>query len=169
MPALDVRRKIVETVFTFESSKGHLRWSVINVAKAAKVSRSLVYYHFGQTKEEVLLGCLVELVEEFYGLTMERQQMALVESLILTHRMYRQIPAYAIFFQKWRHAPSKIQEIFLDTEARYERKLATALKKATPAQIKAVHAIFHGLVTAAYLDEKSLRVAVDILRLKDLV
>lgn len=166
---MNVRRKITIRVLTLESQRGHLKWSISDVANSSKISRSLVYYHFGKTKKEILMNCLIEITEEFYGMTEDRAKVSLLESLMLTHQMYKTNPVLATFYQKWRNFPSDIQNRFLDVECRYEKKLKKSFPKASQTQIKALHAVFHGLVTAPYIEQDGIRAALQLLKLESLV
>ena len=165
MPIVPIQNKIIETVFALEVQAGHLKWSVSQIARVAGISRSLVYYHFGKTKKDIVLECLEQIACEFYGLTDERKALSQVESLKLSHRMYKNNPAYATFYQKWRHRPSAIRDKYLDLEKRYDEKLAKAYPLASSAQRDALHGFFHGIVTAPFLNEKAIVEAIKLLKL----
>lgn len=45
---------ISETILRLEVNKGHLKWSISDVARFSEVSRPLIYYHFGKDKKELL-------------------------------------------------------------------------------------------------------------------
>lgn len=160
-----VRTKVIEAIFRLENQKGHLKWSVSQIATAAKISRSLVYYHFGKTKKDILHSCLDEVLLEFYGLTQERRQMRLLDSLLLSHRMYRNNPYYAVFYQKWRHQPSLIAQKYQKIEKLYDEKIKETFPKATSHQRLAIQAFFHGLVTAPYVDQNAIEAALKMLGL----
>jgi AcrR family transcriptional regulator len=163
-----MKKKIVDLIFRLEAQKGHLKWTVSQIALSAKVSRSLIYYHFGKTKIEILLNCLEMTGNEFYGLSPARRSLSLVDSLELTFLLYKSNPSYAIFFHKWRNVPSPIQDKYLDFEKRYDKKLRDVFPKASSAQRLAIQAFFHGLVTAPYADRKVIEEAVLLLHLEEL-
>ena len=162
------RIDVAATIIEFEIKRGHLKWSVLEIAKVAKMSRSLIYYHFGRTKQDILHNSLNELLEEFYGLSPARAKSSLSESLKLTQQIYHAYPSLAIFFQKWRKTESQIAEMLLECEKKYEAKLKKAFPKADADQVKAIHAIFHGLVTAPYLKSNTIPTALQLLQLEKL-
>ena len=43
-----VRSRVLQAVIAAEVAKGHLKWKVSDLARHAKVSRPLIYYHFGE-------------------------------------------------------------------------------------------------------------------------
>ena len=163
-----LKTSIMRMVIHLDCTKGHLRWSINDIARAAKVSRSLVYYYFGKTKSEILLNCLSDAVNEFYGLISTTREVSVISALIRTYTIYKQNPDYAVFFQKWRHKPSDVQKILLDAEMRFEQKLRSQFQLASEDQIKGLHALFHGLATAPYLEESSLRAAFSLIDLASL-
>lgn len=166
-----VQEKIIQSVLHLDVQKGHLKWTVQQVSANAGCSRSLVYYHFGRTKKKILLNCLELLSLEFYGFTSERQSLpivSLVESLCQTHRLYQSTPNIAIFYQKWRHIPSEICDKYLEFENRYDAKLVRLFPKANANQRAAIHAIFHGIVTAPFITEEGIAAAVQMLNIKEL-
>jgi AcrR family transcriptional regulator len=164
-----MQTKIIETVFALEVQKGHLKWSVNQIARVAGISRSLVYYHFGRTKEEIVLESLERIAREFYGLTDARKKLSQFDSLKLSHEMYKNNPSYATFYQKWRHKPSGIRDKYLDLEKRYDDKLSKAYPLASAAQRDALHSIFHGIVTAPFLNDQSIAEALKLLKLSELI
>ena len=162
------RIKVAAAIIDLEVKKGHLKWSVLTVAKASEMSRSLVYYQFGKTKKDILFNSLSELLEEFYGLSQTRREMSLLQSLRLTHEIYRRNPSLAVFFQKWRNTDSEIATMLKESERKYEAKLSLSFTKASPAQVRSLHAIFHGFVTAPYLDATTIEVALRLIRIDGL-
>lgn len=171
MTIQELRTKITKTVIHLEVQKGHFKWTVRHLAQVTKVSRSLVYYHFGKTKKDILINCLDGIAREFYGLTEERRElskMSLADSLMITHRMYKESPSYATFYQKWRNVQSPIRDKYLEIEDLYDKKLMSFFPRASSAQRRAIQAVFHGLVTAPYVDESAIRAAVQLLKLDEL-
>jgi hypothetical protein len=87
----------------------------------------------------------------------------MLESLLLTHRAFLEVPGLAILYLRSRSPHSALREDFIDLENRYAAKLRAALPHLKPLEIKAVHAIFHGLVTAPFANEEILRAAFSLL------
>lgn len=157
---LEVKNQVLQAVMAAEVSKGHLKWKVSDIARQTKVSRPLIYYHFGKTKQEIFNVCLQLVAEDYYGLTPEREKSlvsgSLYDSVLRTWKMYKNNPSLAVFYQKARMSQSDLNDQMVEIESRYQKKLKKAFPHLSEHQIKAVHAIFHGLVTAPFIDEKSL-------------
>lgn len=152
--------KIWNTILSLEVSKGHLKWKVADVARFARVSRPLVYYHFGRSKPEILAKCLEMIAEEYYGLTPERarllREQGLRESLRQTRVMADANPALAVFYLKWRSQASPLRDQLIQFEKRYVAKLRKAFPHLTATQAELVQAFLHGLITAPFVEEKTM-------------
>jgi hypothetical protein len=154
------REKVLTSLLTLEANKGHLKWKVSDLARLSKVSRPLIYFHLGRTKKEILETGMTLIGEEFYGLSPERQEMLKdgreLESLLITHRMFMNAPALAVLYLRSRTQPSYLQKGFIKLEDRYGEKIRKALPHLNEEETKAVHAIFHGLVTAPFANEDTI-------------
>lgn len=93
-----LQQKILYRVVALETTKGHLKWKVSDLARLAKVSRPLVYYHFGKTKRAILLRCVELIAEEYFGFSEERRRMRsegrLVESVLKPGGSTSRIPRW---------------------------------------------------------------------------
>jgi AcrR family transcriptional regulator len=154
------REKVLTSLLTLEANKGHLKWKVSDLARLSKVSRPLIYFHLGRTKKEILETGMALIGEEFFGLSSERQNMLeggrALESLLITHRMFMNAPALAVLYLRSRTQPSYLQKGFINLETRYAEKIRRSLPHLADAEVKAVHALFHGLVTAPFADEETI-------------
>lgn len=163
------RTKIIQTIFHLEVAKGHLKWSVSEISRKTKCSRSIIYYHFGRSKEAILSKVIQLMGEEFYGLTWERMELSKVDFLAsakITRDLYAQTPEFAVFYQVWRTKESKFKNFFLDFEKRYQKKLKSLFPSLSWIEIIELHSCLHGLITSPFLDEKSFTEAFNSLMFK---
>ncbi len=161
-----VRSKIFNSVIAAEVSKGHLKWKVSDIARITGVSRPLIYYHFGISKEAILYECLNVLAKEYYGLTNERRNLLkagrLLESLLQTRKMFIKNPSIVVFYQKWRmQSESPIRRLLIEIECKYQEKLNSEFPHLNGSEIKTLHALFHGVVCAPFLNTVDFEVAVE--------
>lgn len=163
----EVKLTILNSVLAAEVAKGHLKWKVSEIARAAKVSRPLIYYYFGTTKKEILTECLAVIAKEYFGLSESRENMLkageVAESLKQTRAMFRKNPALVVFYQKWRMQDSPIGKQLEEIEVRYQKKLKACYPHLSAVQVMILHAIFHGLITAPFLTNEGLKEAVLVL------
>ena len=165
-----VRARVLQAVIAAEVSKGSLKWKVSDIARFTKVSRPLIYYHFGKTKKDILAECLNVVAEDYYGLSSERSDSLLpetiLESLLRTRDMFLKNPSLVVFYQRARMQDSAAGRQLIDIEKRYQAKLKKSFPRMSEDQIKGIHALFHGMITAPFLDSKSLEAALELVNLK---
>jgi AcrR family transcriptional regulator len=169
-----VRSRVLQAVISAEVSKGHLKWKVSDIARFTEVSRPLIYYHFGKTKKAILTECLNVIAEDYYSLSTERAESlksesvleALLESLARTRKMFVKNPSLVVFYQRARMQDSDVCRQLVAIEKRYQQKLMKTFPKMSEEQVVGLHALFHGMITAPFLDAKGLAAALGLVRLE---
>ena len=161
----NVRLEILEAMLLLENEKGHLGWKISDLARAAGVSRTLVYYHFGRTKNEILDAGIEVIAIEYFGLGEDRESLLRQgkgwDSVLQTRRMILTHPSFAIFYLRWRTRPrSPIATKLAAIEERYQAMLQRAHPHLSRRKIVALHGILWGVVTAPFLDDD----AIDVIR-----
>jgi AcrR family transcriptional regulator len=168
--AHEVRMKILNLILTYEVSKGHLKWKVSDVARKLKLSRSLIYYHFGKSKAEILDSCYQLIAEEFYGLREDlpalrsADQPAIEAAFLKTQAIYLDNPAIVIFFHRWRLERSEPQARILKMEERFRAKLKNAYPRLSPDELLAFQTIIHGAVTSPFCPPAAMKVLVELVQ-----
>jgi AcrR family transcriptional regulator len=163
--------KLVRTIFRLEITRGHLKWSVAEVARSNRTSRATLYYYFGKSKKEILNNALTAICEEYFGLTAEREELAqkdFLASARITRSLVLQTPEFAVFYQLWRARPSELKDVLKGFEEKYQSKLAKMFPKSTKDQIIFAHSCLHGIMTAPFLSpaefDQSLRILIQRMR-----
>lgn len=167
MQNIDGRSLIANAVISLEVSKGHLKWKVSDLARLSKVSRALIYYHFGKSKYDIVVNSFLFVAEEFYGFSEKRMQLLkdgkIHESLLQTRYLYLKNPSLAVFYLRWRSLKSPLQKHMMDLEKKYQTKLKALFPKCTAFEIEIVHGFFHGLVTSPFLSDEAIKAAVEFI------
>jgi AcrR family transcriptional regulator len=158
-----VRLDILEAMVRLENERGHLAWKISELARAAAVSRALVYYYFGRTKAEILDAGIEVLAEEYFGLTDERERLLGQgkgwESALASRRMALARPAFVVFYLRWRtQKRSPLAAKLAEIDRRYEAMLTVAYPQLSRDQIVALHGILYSVVTAPFLTDEALEV-----------
>lgn len=155
---------IVNTVFRFEVAKGHLKWKMTEISKYSGVNRTLIYYYFGKTKKEIFNHCLEVIMNEFYGLSPEREQLVnsgkLMECSRKSYKLFHDNPEFMAFYFHWRFKKSPIQTRLIELEIAYKNRLKRLFPHLQEPQLQAVHAAIQGIVTAPFLKEKEFDLAI---------
>lgn len=169
METTDAKTRIMRAVIRLEISKGHLKWKVTDIAKMTKISRPLIYYHFGKKKIDIVMNCFNLIADEFYGFSEERillvKQKGIAVSLKITFELYRKFPEYGMFYQFWRNRTSPLQTEYIKIEEKYQKRLQLIFPHYSKSKIIALHGFFHGIVTAPFMDEDGIDEAVKWLQL----
>lgn len=156
-------RDILNVVFALENKKGHLKWSVSELGRSTGVSRSLVYYHLGKNKKEILEHCIEVVAAEFYGLNPIREEMVrrgdLEGSLMYTRKMFTETPEFSLFYIRWRMTNTEVGAKLKDIDDRYQKKIRSLFPHLNKVEGMALQAILQGIVTAPELSEDSLKTA----------
>lgn len=141
-------------VLRLEESKGHLKWKVQELADRSNISRSLIYEYLGSNKKEILLNALRYFIDEFYGFSQAETVLTFSEQIQQARKKMALYPEAVIFYQKWRSRPSWLQNEFISIEERFHNKLKNRFPQLDQIEIRALHSLIHGLVTAPFLDDK---------------
>lgn len=154
---------ILNLVLSYEVEKGHLKWKVSDVSRKLKVSRSLIYYHFGKSKESILDSCYVMMAEEFYGFKRDVSALRqlsddiLAQALLATQAIYLQNSSIVVFFHRWRVHPSDVQVRMLGIEKQFRARLQATFPELKPEDILAFHTLIHGAVTSPFTGPKEMK------------
>lgn len=153
------RLKVINSVFKFETTRGHLNWKVIDVARVSGVSRSLIYYYFGQIKSEIFHRCVELICGDFYGISEERmkavEQGDLYGCIAQNFRFFRESPEFVVFYNKARVKKSPLRDKLIEIEKTYQLKLKTLFPKLSSSEIVALHSVLHGVVCSPILDNST--------------
>lgn len=148
--------KILDAVLRLDITKGHLRWKISDVSRAAGVQRTLIYYYFGKSKEKILNAALKIIGDEFFGLSPDRLEMwrqgHIRESILRTRGLIQRAPHIIEFYFHWRHKKSDVQAEILLLEKRYLSKLKASFPSLTPVDARALYAIVFSLAVMPDLD-----------------
>lgn len=165
-----VRIDVLNLVLTYEVTIGHLKWKVSDVARRLNLSRSLIYYHFGKSKKEILESCYQVVAEEFYGMNLDLSPLrnldgrGLESALIRTQSIYLKNPAIVIFYHRWRNGASGSKARIVQIEKQFQGRLRTVFPELSELDILALHTIIHGVVTSPFTSLEALRVVTNIMQ-----
>ena len=157
---------VLNAAIQLDFSRGHLRWTMSELSRVSKITRSLIYYYFGKSKEGLLAEAVKLIGEEFFGLNEGRlelwQQGRIADSVILTRHLLEKSPHMVAFYMVHRQADSEIGRSLRSLEVEYMKKLKRFFTKASEPSIEALFSLFLGLVFAPKLSDEAARKAVDI-------
>ena len=158
--------KVLNAAIELDFRKGHQRWTMSELSRSCKITRSLIYYYFGKSKEGLLLEGVRLLGEEFFGLNPVRLELwergDISQSVILTRELLQKSPHMMAFYLVHRDSDSEIGRMVRQLEVDYLEKLKRFFPAASEASIEALFGLFMGLVFAPHLTADAVRKAVQV-------
>jgi len=156
---------VLNSAIELDFKRGHLRWTMSELSRISKVTRSLIYYYFGKSKEAILLEAVKLIGEEFFGLNANRIDLwnkgQIADSVLQTRRLMEKCPHMGTFYMVHREEQTEIGASLRQLETEYKQKLKKFFSRAPAPNLEAVFGIFMGLVITPGLSDESVRVAVD--------
>lgn len=160
----EIYRRVLEAALRLDSSRGHLRWRMTDLSRASGITRSLIYYYFGNSKTALLQSAVRALGEEFFGLREDRQELwrqgRILESIAQTRLLVQTMPYLVHFYLAQRHPGAPLYDQILELERRYSENLRHHFPDAEPARIQMTFAMLFGVVTLSELSEQAFHEAV---------
>ena len=122
MEDLDKYYRICDVLIRLDVQKGHLKWTISDVARIARVTRSLIYYYFGRKKEELLMEAARYMLKTIYAIDQPHDglDVRIEKTLEATNRN----PYLFIFWHLNRGQATELGQMI----AQEERKLIDSLK-----------------------------------------
>ncbi len=159
---------IFEAVIRLDFIKGPMAWKISDIARTSKISRPLIYYYFGNSKEHIMQTAVQFLGEEYFGLSESRkslwQEGKILESLLDTRKLCQRAPFVHFFYMTRRHMDSSIGEKLREFEERFFQKISQFFPDADRDHVEALAAVMFGLVASPNLNDRGVIAAVDIIK-----
>lgn len=150
--------KVLSAAMELDVKKGHLKWTLSDLARKSGITRSLIYYYFGRSKNNILNEAVKMIGEEFTGNTEERLEMwkqgDLAKSMMLTRKLYETAPFIGPFFMEHRNRDTEIGAALKEVESSFIKKLKMFFPIANDAQIQALFVAFWGMAFAPVCTEE---------------
>ena len=159
---------IFEAVIRLDFQKGPMAWKISDVARASKVSRTLIYYYFGNSKEHIMQTAIDFLGEEYFGLSEARKSLwkngQILESLLGTRTLCQRAPYVHFFYMTRRSVDSAVGEKLREFEKRFQKKISQYFTMFNEDDILALAAVIFGLVASPNVTEKGVKAALAIIK-----
>ena len=142
--------KVLNCALELEFRKGHLKWTMTELSRKSKITRSLIYYYFGRSKMSILQAAVNIIGEEFIGLSNKRMEMwkngQYEAGLLEARQFYERMPYLCAFYLNYRERPNEIGEALLKIDKAFRRKLRQVAPNASKAEINTIFAVYFGVV-----------------------
>lgn len=153
--------QILDAAIRLECTKGHLRWKMTDLSRASGVTRSLIYYYFGNSKTAIVRAAIQVVGEEFYGLDPSRHQLweqgRMEESISMTRDLFKKTPYIGVFYLTQRRKGSVFYDEIMDLERRYLDRLGRLIPGAPKEVLQLLFASLFGLVVLDDIPNSSIK------------
>lgn len=152
--------KVLKAAMALDFKRGHCRWTIAELSRASGVSRPLIYYYFGKSREDILLASVKVLGEECFGLSDRRITLwkngDFKKSVKESRKFIQEHQDLAAFYFAQRAKPHFVGEALRELERKYEQKLKAFFKNASESEIHTKIALLFGCVFAPSISETAL-------------
>lgn len=160
--------KILNAALELDVKKGHLKWTVSDLSRKSRVTRSLIYYYFGRSKLELLKEAIHLIGSEISGLTSSRDQLwgdgDLLESLGRARAIYEKAPFICQFIYEHQNQSNEIGISLREVQDRFREKLKKYFSVEESAGVRALFGVYWGLLFAPEQDHESHQIAIEYLK-----
>lgn len=152
--------KVLSAAIELDFKKGHQKWTLSELSRKSKVTRSLIYYYFGRSKMSILDEAIKIIGDELVGLNDSRmtlwKQGRFVESLLEARFFHQKAPFISSFVMAHVRADNSIGERLREIEQSFISKIRSFFPQLSNPEVDAVYAIYWGAVFCPIGDENSM-------------
>ena len=149
--------KILKSVLELEVKKGHLKWTITELARKSQVSRPSIYYHFGNTKSDIVKFAVDLMGEEFFNLSSENDffhnGIDFSKSVKKTRQKLQKSHYVLTFYFFWRYKDSPIRSYLEEMEFKFQKRVKKLLPYLSQKEVVGVHTILFGIVVSPFLSD----------------
>lgn len=157
---------VLSAAVILDTQKGHQKWTITQLSKKSKVSRTLIYYYFGSSKIEILTEAVTTIAYEMAGMSQDRFDLwktgKTAESLSVTRKILKDNPPLLHFYILNRTSENVLGEIIRKAEKTFTDKLSQVFPGLDPVSYESLFALFFGIGWFQNLSDASVKRAVEI-------
>ncbi|MCB0408021.1 MAG: TetR/AcrR family transcriptional regulator [Bdellovibrionales bacterium] len=164
----DVYWKVLSSTIELDLRKGHQKWTLSELSRSSKVTRSLIYYYFGRSKIGILEEAIKIIGEELVGLNSDRfhlwEKGLFLESLQQARSFHEKAPYISAFVMANVRANNPMGDQLRKIEKKFLEKIRQFFPHLSQDQVIAIYTIYWGAVFCPLGNENSLMYVIDSLK-----
>jgi AcrR family transcriptional regulator len=141
----EVHYKICNAVLGLEVKKGHLSWTISDIAKESSITRSLIYHYFGKDKEIILEEAYRFMLQIIFN-TNGENRLGILDRMKETLDCFKKMPYLPVLFYLEKDKDSKIGNLIRETEANLLKSLQKDHPKLSKEEILKIYLLEIGAV-----------------------
>jgi len=146
----DIYFKILNSAIQLDIEKGHLKWSITELAKTSDMSRSLIYYYFPDGKSEIIKESVVKYGEYIIGVSEERLDMMkngrFLDSFLTAKNFIDQLPHFGEFYFIHKDSKSEVGKTLEELEVKFFKKIESLFSGLEKDRVVLLKAVVKGLL-----------------------
>lgn len=153
---------ILNSAIELDFRKGHLKWTISELSRSSKITRTLIYYYFGRSKIEILQAAVNIIGEEFVGVSDHRLKLWMQgeyeKSLLEARQFYSKAPFLCAFYLNNRNKDNAIGSALLDLEKQLMAKIKKIAPKTSPEQTNTIFAVYFGIAFSPNVGPQEIKI-----------
>ncbi len=160
--------KVLHSAIDLDYRKGHLKWTMSDLARKSGIKRPLIYYYFGKEKADILreavrlVGEVITKIEDWRDLKAEERQQS--AGLKRARQISQQLPNLASFYLDRRSENSCIGEELRTLERRFLDRLKIKYGRLSDQDARIITAVYQGFLFSPLLESEDYNRSIDVLR-----
>lgn len=145
----DIYWRVLNSALELEFKKGYLKWTIAELSRKSKVTRSLIYYYFGRSKIDILKAAVHIIGEDVVGISGKRGILwakgQFESSLLEARKIFDEAPYLCTFYLTYRSKKNEIGASLTQLEKSFVGKVQAFAPKASHAEINTLFALYFGM------------------------
>tara|TARA_B100000749_G_C18450136_1_gene476053 strand:- start:12351 stop:12923 length:573 start_codon:yes stop_codon:yes gene_type:complete len=162
--------KILNAALELDVKKGHLKWTLSDLSRKSKITRSLIYYYFGRSKASILQEAIKLIGEELVGMSKERLEMwskgDLQTSMAASRKLRENAPYICQFCLEHRDLQNDIGESIRSIEEEFRQKIRTFFPQISEAEVEGIYTVYWGLTFVPEISPEAMQAVVQLIQVK---
>ena len=159
---------ILSSALELDVKKGHLKWTLSELSRKSGITRSLIYYYFGRSKEEILREAVKLIGEEMVGLSDDRvtlwQRGLFEESMKRTRFFVERTPYIGPFLAEHRGRSTELGESLRMVEDKFVGKLRVFFPKASEDEIIGLFCMYWGMCFSPRISDNAIKIVIRVMQ-----
>ncbi|MBI3535442.1 MAG: TetR family transcriptional regulator [Deltaproteobacteria bacterium] len=151
---------VLNAAIVLDFERGHQRWTISDLSRKSKITRSLIYYYFGKSRSSILLEAVKLVGNEVFGF--HEREMTLwregkfSDSIVDAATIMAKSPQLGAFYLTHRTRDTEIGKLLQEMEQKYFEKLSSFFPDAALDDLITLFAMFLGFTLTPEIKKESL-------------
>ena len=147
---------VFNEVLKLEIEKGHLKWSLSAISRNTNVTRTLIYYYFGNDREKLLLEAMKFMAKKIWSLDYFDHRKRIIDRLDGVLELSKKYPYLFLHYYMNRTNPNEMGQIIRESEKQFLINLGREFPVLNKNEIFMIYLLELGAISYQSLTRKQL-------------